>query len=347
MSENGDILAIDIGAGTQDILLYEAGKPMENCVQLILPSPTVVLARRVVRATHAAQPLFLTGNLMGGGPLVWAVRAHLAAGLPVYATPLAALTLHDDPEQVEQMGVRLVEKPPDGATPVALCDVDLPTLSVALAPYAVDLPHTVAVAVQDHGHSPQSSNRAFRFAHWQRFVEGGGDIGDLVYQEPPPYLTRMQAVRRDAPGAFVMDTGAAAIWGALCDEEVAVHRNEGLVVLNVGNAHTIGVLLRESRVHGLFEHHTGSLTPERLCDLVARLRAGRITHEEVFAEGGHGAYLEPGFEPGDGYALVAVTGPNRGLAAGLGYHYAVPYGDMMLAGCFGLVAAVQARRAAA
>ena len=27
------ILAIDIGSGTQDVLLYEEGKPMENCVQ--------------------------------------------------------------------------------------------------------------------------------------------------------------------------------------------------------------------------------------------------------------------------------------------------------------------------
>ncbi|MCL4464773.1 MAG: DUF1786 domain-containing protein [Chloroflexi bacterium] len=341
MQTDSAILAMDIGAGTQDILLYEPGRPMENCVQLILPSPTVVAARRVMRATHAGQRIFLTGNLMGGGPLVWAVRAHLNAGLAAFATPLAALTLHDDPEQITQLGLRIVAEPPDDVEPVSLRDVDLPTLSVALAPYGVELPRTVAVAVQDHGFSPRSSNRAFRFAHWRRFVEGGGDIHDLLYREPPSYLTRMQAVRRDAPGAYVMDTGAAAIWGALGDEEVARHRDEGLVIVNVGNAHAIAVLLQGSRVRGLFEQHTGSLTGEQLGALVERLRAGQVTNEEVFAAGGHGAYVAPGFDASNGYRFVAVTGPNRGLAAGLGYYLAAPYGDMMLAGCFGLVAAVR------
>jgi len=40
------ILAIDVGAGTQDILIWEAGQPMENNVKLVLPSWTTVLAVR-------------------------------------------------------------------------------------------------------------------------------------------------------------------------------------------------------------------------------------------------------------------------------------------------------------
>ena len=36
----GRILAIDVGAGTQDILIYEEGQPIENCVKLVLPSWT-------------------------------------------------------------------------------------------------------------------------------------------------------------------------------------------------------------------------------------------------------------------------------------------------------------------
>ena len=32
------ILAIDIGAGTMDVLLYDPARPMENAVQLVLPS---------------------------------------------------------------------------------------------------------------------------------------------------------------------------------------------------------------------------------------------------------------------------------------------------------------------
>jgi hypothetical protein len=37
---------------------------------------------------------------------------------------------------------------------------------------------------------------------------------------------------------------------------------------------------------------------------------------------------------------MAITGPRRQLAEGLGY-FAAPNGDMMLSGCFGLVAAVR------
>jgi len=35
--------------------------------------------------------------------------------------------------------------------------------------------------------------------------------------------------------------------------------------------------------------------------------------------------------------------PRRALAEGMGYFMAVPYGDMMLSGCFGLVAALKAK----
>jgi hypothetical protein len=38
---------------------------------------------------------------------------------------------------------------------------------------------------------------------------------------------------------------------------------------------------------------------------------------------------------------VAVTGPHRRLARGLGYHEAAPHGDMMLAGSWGLVEGVK------
>lgn len=343
MADSDSILAIDVGAGTQDILIYEAGKSVENCVQLVLPSPTVVMARKVARATQTGKAIYLDGNVMGGGALNWAVRAHVEAGLRAYASPLAAGTIHDDPAKVEAMGVRIVEGQPPGSARIDLHDVDLATLRAALAPFEVALPSVVAVAVQDHGYSPRESNRVFRFSHWRRFVEAGGDIADLLYVEPPPYLTRMVAVQRDVRGAYVMDTGAAAVWGALCDEEVAARRDEGVIVVNVGNGHTIGVLLRGRRVLGLFEHHTGMMTAAKLGDYVERLRSGDLGNDEVFADGGHGCYIAEGFRADGGFCLVAVTGPNRGLAAGLGYHFAVPHGDMMLAGCFGLVAAVRAR----
>jgi uncharacterized protein (DUF1786 family) len=339
------ILAIDVGAGTQDVLLWEAGQPMENNVKLVLPSWTTVLARRVKQATREGQPVFLAGNLMGGGPVVSAMKRHMQAGYPVYVTPRAALTVRDSLDQVRERGYTILEgeEPPDLPDLVTLRtrDVDLDALASALAPFGVTVPETVAVAVQDHGECLEGSNRKFRFQLWREFVEGGGGMLGLVYREPPACYTRMRAVQRDAPGAVMMDTGPAALWGILEDERAAAHRDEGFIAVNVGNQHTLGVLLQGERILGLFEHHTVLMTPEKLARLVLRLRAGTLTDEEVYGDNGHGAFIGPDYSPGAGFDFLAVTGPQRHLAAGLGYHFAAPYGDMMLTGCFGLVAATQ------
>ncbi len=47
------ILAIDIGAGTMDVLLSDPAQPMENAVQLVLPSATSLIGRRIAKATRA------------------------------------------------------------------------------------------------------------------------------------------------------------------------------------------------------------------------------------------------------------------------------------------------------
>ena len=144
----------------------------------------------------------------------------------------------------------------------------------------------------------------------------------------------------------MMDTGAAAIWGALQDANVAAHQEEGLIVVNVGNQHTVGVLLQHARIWGLFEHHTVLMSTAKLADYVGRLRRGTLPNDEVFGDNGHGAVVHPDRSrsaPAHGaFQFVAVTGPRRAMAAPLGYYMAVPHGDMMLSGCFGLVAATRA-----
>lgn len=341
MTEGG-ILAIDIGGGTQDIFLYEPGQPVENCVQLILPSPTVMVAREIASATARRRHIFLHGYLMGGGACTGALRRHLAEGLKAYATPEAAKTFHDNLDKVRDLGVVITERAPQEAVPIRTGDLDLAKLAGALKPYGVSLPDCVAVAVQDHGEAPGMSNREFRFRHWRRFIEKGGRLSDLVYREVPSYLTRMRAVQKIKPGAILMDTGAAAVWGALCDPVAAAHRQEGIIVVNIGNQHTVSVLVKGDRVWGLFEHHTRVMSTEKLADYVAKLRDGTLTHEEVFADRGHGCHIHSDYSPNSGaFEQVVVTGPQRHLAAELGYHFAAPYGDMMLSGCFGLVAAVK------
>lgn len=339
------ILAIDIGAGTQDIFLWESGQPYENCVQLIVPAQTQIVAGRIRVLTAQRHDIYLTGALMGGGASSDAVGEHLKAGLRVYASPEAAKTFHDNPARVEALGVRIVETPPARAATLVLGDLDPAALRAALALFDIALPTRFAVAVFDHGESLTLSNRRFRFQHLQRLIEAGGDLDLMVYGDDlPPYLTRMAAARRALPGATVMDTGAAGIWGALDDPVVARHAERGAILVNIGNMHTFAVLLRGRRMLGLFEHHTHLLTTERLLALVDALRAGTLDFETVFAEDGHGAIVHPDYQPAPDFDFVAVTGPNRALARPLGWYEAAPHGDMMLAGAFGLVAAARYRR---
>jgi len=341
------VLALDIGGGTQDILLYTPGVPVEGCVQLVLPSPTVVAARRVRAATARRRAVWLKGTIMGGGAVVKALQEHLQEGFPVYAEPRAARTIRDNLEEVRQMGIRVGEEPTGEAVVVETRDLDLPLLGRTLAPYGVELPPLILVAAQDHGEAPAGvSNRAFRFRHWRNFVAAGGQIRELLYRRPPHYFTRLLAIQDSAlPGheILVTDTGAAALWGALADPRVKQWAGEGITILNLGNQHTVAFLLEGDRVWGLFEHHTALIDPAKLAEMVDLLQQGELTDEQVYGDGGHGCVIDSGYRPRAAYRRVAVIGPRRGMAKGLGYFEAAPYGNMMLAGCFGLCLALRGK----
>src|SRR5437660_4971931 len=104
------ILAVDVGTGTQDILLFESGKTIENNFKLVMPSPTVIVAQRIKRATERGQSILLTGVTMGGGPCHWAARDHALAGYSVAVTPEAGRTFDDDLTMVERMGFELIDE---------------------------------------------------------------------------------------------------------------------------------------------------------------------------------------------------------------------------------------------
>jgi uncharacterized protein (DUF1786 family) len=344
------ILAMDVGTGTQDILVLEAGTVIENAVQLIMPSPTALLAERVKQATADRVDLVLTGVTMGGGPDHWAVEAHLKAGLKVYATPDAARTFDDDLERVAAMGVRVIDAPDGakGARRLDLRDFYLAELMQALRAFGVSTAFdAVGVAVFDHGAAPPGvSDRRFRFDYLRDQVERGTGLEGFGYlaAEIPARMTRMRAVAASWTGReplFLMDTGPAAVLGALDDAVVA--GSDPVSVVNVGNFHTIAGLLEGRHIRGLFEHHTGELTRPKLEQYLDALAMGTLSNDRVFADMGHGA-LELGANARAPKQL-AVTGPRRGLLDGsrLRPHLAVPHGDMMLAGCFGLLRAMAAR----
>jgi uncharacterized protein (DUF1786 family) len=341
------LLAIDVGAGTQDILLFDPALEPENCAKLVLPSQTQVVGRRIRAATKAGRAVHLAGRLMGGGASSDAARDHLAAGLPLSATADAARTLHNDPERVAAMGVSIGEDAPPGAEIVRCGDIDLPMLAAVLEPFGVELPTRVAVAVQDHGFRPGAGNNEVRFDYLQGLLAEGGDLARMVYLDPPDGMTRMAAVAAAVPEAVLMDTGAAAVLGALGDPRVASAAETGAILVNVGNMHTFATLVKGRRLYGLFEHHTGGMTTALIGKLVDSLQRGDLDvarFRETFD--GHGAAFDPAYRDEGPFAFVAITGPNRRLARPLGFHEAAPHGDMMLAGSWGLVEGATLRSAA-
>lgn len=350
------ILCVDVGTGTQDVLVWDSEQALENCVQLVLPSPTMIVAEAIRAATAAREPVLLSGTVQGGGPCMWAAEDHLRAGLAVYATPAAARTFDDELDKVAALGVRLVSDDEamalSGARRIVLRDLYLDRLLATLdafgAPTRLD---AVAVAVFDHGNAPPGvSDRTFRFEYIAETVNAPTGLAAFAFTREaiPARLTRMAAVATSVDPALpllVMDTGPAAVLGAL--EDRTVRETASALVANLGNFHTLAFHLVEGRVAGLFEHHTGELSQAELEHYLERLAAGTLTNAEVFDDMGHGALIADAAAPPP--TQLAVTGPRRGLLAGshLAPYLAVPHGAMMLAGCYGLLRAYAAHVPAA
>ena len=358
------ILAIDIGTGTQDIFLFDSNLDIENGFKLVLPSPTMMVHRRVKQATLARAPILLTGHQMGGGPSAWAIEAHARAGIPTYMTPDAAATLNDELDKVEALGIKIVsEDEADDLSPtihsLELKDLDFALIAETFARFGVSLHDltAAAVAVFDHGSAPAGiSDRQFRFDYLDERIRARNSLSAFAYlsSDIPKIMTRLQAVADLARGfdcpLVVMDTAPAAILGACFDPLAA--RHERKIIVNAGNFHTLAFRLGDG-IEGLFEHHTGEINLPKLESLLQKLADGTLKHEDVFNDMGHGAliYSHTKLEFGKGDFDIVVTGPHRSifphspfitstsLSASLRSYHAAPFGDMMMAGCFGLLAA--------
>ena len=350
------ILAVDIGTGTQDILLFDSRVDIENSLKMVQPSPTMITHRRIKAATHMGVPVLLTGVTMGGGPSHWAAEDHIKAGLPLYATPDAARSFNDDLEMVRDFGVTVVSEDEtvrlgDEVVRLELKDFDLDAIEQAFARFEVGLDDldVVAAAVFDHGAAPPGySDRQFRFDYIQDRVRANPQLSSFAFmrEEIPEIMTRMKAVARSAASIdlplVLMDTAPAAVLGAMQDEDV--RKAERFMMTNVGNFHTIAFRIGPAGIEGVFEHHTGMLDTEKLDGLLSRLADGSLTHDEIFMDHGHGALIvsKKTYDKTANRFGVAVTGPRWSMMrnSGLRPHFATPFGDMMLAGCFGLVKAV-------
>jgi uncharacterized protein (DUF1786 family) len=354
------ILTVDIGAGTQDIFLYDSRLDVENGFKMVVPSPTMIVHDKLKEATRNGEAVLLSGATMGGGPSAWAAEAHVRAGLPVFATAEAAKTFNDDLQSVQEMGVTLVSEDealrlPDAIRRILLADFDFSAINLAFGQFGVSLKglDAVAVAVFDHGNAPVGySDRQFRFDYLDERLRQANRLSAFAFraEDAPPVMTRLRAVaataRRMADPLLegvplvVMDTAPAAVLGATLDPRVS--ERQRVMIANVGNFHTLAFRLGPCGVEGLFEHHTGLLDQRRLERLFVALADGSLKHADVYD--GHGALVYDSkplqlFERDD--FSVVVTGPRRRLMKGssIRTYFAAPFGDMMLAGCFGLLAA--------
>ena len=337
------ILAIDVGVGTQDIMLYDSDYPIENAIKMVLPSPTRILAGKIRKHRN---DLFLSGETMGGGPITKAIKNHLQKGYRVLMTPHSARTLRDDLKFVQSLGVEIVgerEKHPEIAE-IELKDVNLEAIKEALSLFDVELDFDyLGVAVQDHGYLEGTGDRNFRFMKIKEKLPIPTEIEQFAYfHEAPEYFTRMNGVLRTLKGYNVtmMDSKFASISGTTCDE--FVKSLENFVAVDMGNGHTLAVSFKGGKICGLFEHHTRMLTPKRFRNFLEELVNGTLIHEQIHGDGGHGAWV---VEPLDHYEGIVATGPQRKMLQKTDFkvYYAAPAGDVMMTGPAGLIKAIRSK----
>lgn len=341
------ILAIDVGTGTQDIMIYDTEKELENSIKLVLPSPHLYISQQM---REIENDIYFTGEIMGGGKIKKSILEHFEKGYKVVMEPTCAKTIRDDLEQVKAIGIEIADENKDYSnySKITMGDINITKLSEFLLDYDLEFDFDkIAIAVQDHGYNENMGDRDFRFEKIREKISK--PISPLEFgfiEDLPEYYTRMQAVRRTlekegiSEKPLLMDTKFASIAG-MCFDEVAKNLNS-YIVIDIGNGHTTAASIENGKIQGVFEHHTSSLTGESLERYIKRLASGEITNEEVYNDHGHGAHV---LNPISEIEKVIVSGPKRELIekTNLDWHHAAPGGDVMMTGTVGLIKTIQDR----
>ncbi len=352
------ILTVDIGTGTQDIYLFRSGLSIENGLKMVLPSPTMQIHDQIQAATERREGILLTGVTMGGGPCHWAAKAHLHAGYPMFATPEAAQTFNDDLSWVEyELGITIVSDDEtnrlSNLKQIELYDFKIQPIAKTFSTFGIDLnPRAIGIAVFDHGAAPPGvSDRRFRFDYLRERIIAENRLSSFAFlaQDVPTRMTRMQAVvisagPLDCP-LVLMDTAPAAVLGSMQDANVKARSR--VMIVNIGNFHTLAFRIGPSGIEGVFEHHTGEINPAHLESMLRAFAGGTLRDEDVYNDQGHGALIlhDQPLSISNGEKPIVVCGPRRSLLRKSDLHpyFSAPFGDMMLSGCFGLLAAMADR----
>ncbi len=337
------ILAVDVGVGTQDIMLYDSDYPIENSIKMVMPSPTKIIAERIKKHHN---DILIKGNVMGGGPVSRAIKGHLKRGYKVLMTERSARTIRDDLDSVKALGIKIVpdkEQHPEMGN-IQLQDVDLNAIKDAISKFDVefDFDH-LGIAVQDHGFMKGMGDRNFRFMKIKEKLNIPKLPDDFAYHDGiPEYFTRMNGIFNSLKNYYptLMDSKFASLTGATCDEYVKSLDN--YVIIDVGNGHTLAATIENGRIMGVFEHHTSSMTPDKMQSMIEKLINGTLTNEEVHQDGGHGAWIIRSI---DDIECVVAAGPIRRILQKTTFklHFAAPAGDVMMTGPVGLIKTIMGR----
>ena len=339
------ILAIDVGTGTQDIMIYDTEKELENSIKLVLPSPHLYISQQI-RETQ--NNIYFKGEIMGGGKIKNTILEHIEKGYEVVMNSMCAKTIRDNLEQVKSFGIKIDDDISNynDYTKITLNDINITKLSNFLLGYDLELDFDeIAIAVQDHGYNKNMGDRDFRFEKIREKLSQPISPLEFGFRDNlPEYYTRMQAVRRTLENEgiqttpLLMDTKFASIAG-MCFDEVSEKLNS-YIVIDIGNGHTTAASIEDGKIQGVFEHHTSSLSGESLERYLKRLAEGTITNEEVYNDHGHGAHV---LNPISEIEKVIVSGPKRELIekTNLDWHHAAPGGDVMMTGTVGLIKTIQ------
>ena len=78
------VLAIDVGTGTQDIMIYNTEKELENSIKLVLPSPHLFISQQI---NEIENDIYFEGEIMGGGKIKQSILKHMEKGYSVVMEP--------------------------------------------------------------------------------------------------------------------------------------------------------------------------------------------------------------------------------------------------------------------
>jgi uncharacterized protein (DUF1786 family) len=346
-------LMIDVGAGTMDVLHYDTETGLHY--KAVVKSPVRYLAEK---AAAVSGKLLVLGNEMGGGPITQVLLERVKL-FEVIMSLSASSTLNHDPAKVKSWGIKVVEDDradqmrhnPD-YTVILLSDLEPPRIEQIVksfgVPYDFD---ALAVCAQDHGVPPPGmSHLDFRHNMFKARLAEKPYPHTLLYQsdQVPASMNRLKSIAQSAEQLpadeiYVMDSGMAAILGASLDS--LCRRKERFLVLDIATSHTVGAAMSGEELAGFFEYHTQDITLEKLEDLLRDLADGKLSHRQILAEGGHGAFVRKavGFSAVE---TIVATGPKRKLLEGsqLPIQFGAPWGDNMMTGTVGLLEALRRRK---